>query len=199
MYSILSLAIDIFCAAVFAVPLYCAFWRKKTDIAAKFGTIVFIVYMIGVFSLVGIPSIDYIRFEFTVNLIPFADMISSPKSAILNVLLFVPFGILLPVLWKERFNSLLKVVFAGLILSLSIEVLQIFTFRLTDINDLITNTAGSAVGYLIYATCLKNSKITGRLSCSENINLGIAIIAVFLIMFSVSTLISNAIWGFVLG
>ena len=37
----------------------------------------------------------------------------------------------------------------GLAVSLGIELLQIFTFRLTDIDDLITNTAGTVIGYEI--------------------------------------------------
>lgn len=39
--------------------------------------------------------------------------------------------------------------FMGLAVSLGIELLQIFTFRLTDIDDLITNTAGAVMGYEI--------------------------------------------------
>lgn len=37
----------------------------------------------------------------------------------------------------------------GLMTSLGIEILQIFTFRATDINDVITNVAGYNDRYLI--------------------------------------------------
>lgn len=38
----------------------------------------------------------------------------------------------------------------GFIFSLSIEITQIFGFETTDVNDLITNTVGSDLGYGIY-------------------------------------------------
>ena len=31
---------------------------------------------------------------------------------------------------------------------------EIFTFRLTDVNDLITNTLGTTIGYLLYTKVL---------------------------------------------
>ena len=40
-----------------------------------------------------------------------------------------------------------KTVFVGLLTSLTIELLQIFTFRATDVNDLMTNTLGAFIGY----------------------------------------------------
>ena len=37
----------------------------------------------------------------------------------------------------------------GLITTFLIEISQIFTFRTTDINDIITNTAGTIIGYFV--------------------------------------------------
>ena len=64
---------------------------------------------------------------------------------------------ILPVVYK-KLNSFNKVVAAGAFISLCIEILQLpFASRATDIDDLILNTLGVAVGYGIYATakCLK--------------------------------------------
>ncbi len=43
-------------------------------------------------------------------------------------------------------------------MSLSIEALQLFTFRATDVDDLIMNTIGSFVGYVIAKMFLRKSK-----------------------------------------
>ena len=70
-----------------------------------------------------------------------------------NVLLFVPFGAILPVL-SRSLRSPLRIAGAGLLLSVSVEVLQLLT-RLGsfDVDDLILNTLGALLGYGIFAVC----------------------------------------------
>ena len=64
-----------------------------------------------------------------------------------NLVWFVPLGLLLPVLTKSRKATILW----GLGLSLYIEVSQyVFGTGVSEVEDLILNTAGTAVGYLIY-------------------------------------------------
>lgn len=98
--------------------------------------------------LVGFPNLMTLNIDLSVNIIPFLDMIPDFKNACLNVLLFVPFGIFLPALWSG-FRSLRRTVLTGLAVSGVIELAQLFTFRTTDINDLITNTLGAALGFCI--------------------------------------------------
>ena len=102
-------------------------------------------------------------FPFRVNLIPLVHLFDydSARNIIWNVVgnmvMFIPSGIILPVVYK-KLNSFHKVVAAGAFISLCIEILQLpFASRATDIDDLILNTLGVAVGYGIYATakCLK--------------------------------------------
>lgn len=107
------------------------------------------LYLASVYEVVGLPSINYIRIDLTINVIPFIPMADDIKNSILNVILFIPFGIMLPFLWKNFF-SLKSIILFGFGKSLIIEILQVFTFRATDINDLITNTAGAILGYLIF-------------------------------------------------
>lgn len=106
----------------------------------------FAVYLTGVYAVVGLPNITYIRYELNLNLIPFAGMLSDLSGTLLNVILFVPLGLSLPVLWP-KFQNQWKTVLFGFCFSLAIELLQIFTLRATDINDLMTNTFGTLVGY----------------------------------------------------
>ena len=73
-------------------------------------------------------------------------MASDFKNSILNIALFVPLGIFLPLLW-ERFRKVRYCAAFGLCFSLAIELLQMLTFRATDINDLITNLCGTLLGF----------------------------------------------------
>ena len=90
-----------------------------------------------------------------IELVPFVGLIkifhnSVPMFLYLfvgNLIWFVPLGVLLPVLTKCRKSTILW----GLGLSLYIEVSQfVFGTGVSEVEDLILNTAGTAVGYLIY-------------------------------------------------
>jgi len=96
-------------------------------------------------------------FPFRMNLIPLVHLLDydNARDIIWNVVgnmaLFIPSGIVLPVICK-KLNSFGKVVAAGTFISLCIEILQLpFASRASDIDDLILNTLGVAVGYGICA------------------------------------------------
>ena len=75
------------------------------DIILHIQYMVFGFYLTAVLALVGFPNIMSLKVELTVNIIPFVYMIDDFVNACLNVLLFVPFGFFLPVLWKEFRNA----------------------------------------------------------------------------------------------
>ncbi|KWW17539.1 MULTISPECIES: VanZ family protein [Peribacillus] len=65
-----------------------------------------------------------------------------------NIVGFIPFGFLLPLLSK-RISRLRSIVFATFGLSFTYEVLQLlFVLGSFDIDDLILNTLGGVIGYL---------------------------------------------------
>lgn len=69
---------------------------------------------------------------------------------LLNVSLFLPFGLLFPFIYKKA--TLAKVTLIGSSLSLVVEIAQIFiNGRDCDIDDLLCNVLGTVIGYLIYA------------------------------------------------
>ncbi len=156
-----------------------------------------------VFSAVGIPTVGTFKVDFGVNLIPLIDIINSPleyiKNTILNIILFVPMGFLVPAIWKN-YRSIKTMFFMGLALSVSIEILQIFTFRLTDIDDLITNTAGTIIGYDIskrfsFKLPLKSADNKEYLIRYEPV---IILAVMLLIGVFLKPIVSNSIWDFVL-
>ena len=73
-----------------------------------------------------------------------------------NVLAFAPLGIFLPLLWP-RWRSLVAVTGAAVGISLAVEITQValsvllgFPYRVADIDDVIINVLGVALGYAIY-------------------------------------------------
>ena len=94
-------------------------------------------------------------FPFRVNLVPFVRLpgfhsAAFSENVLGNAALFLPSGIVLPLVYPQlrRFRKALA---AGVGLSLLIELMQLpFAARTTDIDDLIFNTLGVAVGYGIW-------------------------------------------------
>lgn len=95
-----------------------------------------------------------------VNLIPFATLgIHDLHTSFLNILLMIPFGFGLPFLTTFRAK---KVVLTGALLSVGIELSQLVTgliagvtFRIADVNDVIFNTIGAAIGYMFFVVFVR--------------------------------------------
>ena len=105
-------------------------------------------------------------FPFRVNLFPLVNLFDydSKRDLLVNVIgnvaMFIPSGIVLPVIYK-RLDTFVKVLLAGGGISLCIEIIQLpFRVRATDIDDVILNTVGVIIGYGIYAwiRCLRRTK-----------------------------------------
>ena len=87
------------------------------------------------------------RFAFGVNQPWFDSPLDNLKDNILNVLVFVPFGALLPSVIKKRRWVCFIIPFA---LSLSFEVIQLFApLGALALDDLICNTIGGIIGAAI--------------------------------------------------
>ena len=142
-----SLGLDLFCAGLILIPAYLVLDRVCfRDLTKSALYCILSLYLVAVYHLVGLPCITYINPGLNLNLIPFAEMLAYPGNALLNVALFVPLGVLLPLLWTH-FRTMKTTVLFGLGMSLAIELLQILVGRATDINDLITNTLGALLGF----------------------------------------------------
>lgn len=124
--------------------------KRKTQSAAHLLlTLLYCLYLSGVLAVTGIGRPFGFRPRF--NFLPFVDMIKGPIDTALNVLLFLPLGVLLPLLYAE-FENAKKTLLAACILSFSIECIQMFGLGITDVNDLLTNTAGDALGFALSKT-----------------------------------------------
>jgi len=96
----------------------------------------------------------------SLNFVPLVGLsIGDLPTSLLNILMLVPFGFGLPFLIGFRFA---RVVASGALFSLAIEALQLATgqlagttFRVADVNDVIFNTTGAAIGYLLFIGFLR--------------------------------------------
>lgn len=138
--------------------------RKKMSILLIF---VFIIYLAALVYFVFFAE-EYGRTEISnelkYNLMPFQEikryieyraMIGMPAvilNLLGNVVAFIPFGFLLPMISSAERRSYM-IFFLSLELSLIIEVIQLFTrVGSFDVDDLILNTLGGLIGYWAYRT-----------------------------------------------
>lgn len=153
--------LDKFVGVLVALPLIMLFLflaDKERFVKKWYWTILFVMYMNAMLILVGIPYAEYITWHPTINWIPFNDFTpSNILGMVLNNVMLIPFGAFLPIYFK-KFQKLVPAVTAGIVMSLALEVLQLFTFRATDIDDLIMNTLGTLLGYFIGAFIVRKAE-----------------------------------------
>lgn len=130
---------------------------------------IFVYYLTGVLSFTGIPSIkDIVQNSFgiitpkglifppdEINLIPFRWITEGVRPYIENILLFIPLGFMLPCIWK-KYEVLWKTALSGITFSFIIELSQLFNRRVTDIDDLLMNTLGVLIGWVIFKLLKKH-------------------------------------------
>jgi glycopeptide antibiotics resistance protein len=131
------------------------------------GMYMFSYYLWAVLSITGPGNILDIgsQREIIISLIPFKWQMENMFGLITNTILFIPLGVLLPSLWK-KFESFSNTILTGFGLSLIIEILQLLNIRATDIDDLIMNTLGTIIGYIIYSLLFK--KFTSKFKLKNN-------------------------------
>ena len=140
--------------------------KKKYTILTK---ITFAIYLLIVvkFILLRYPvdqMLEWIRRGYydvpmSINIIPFKTMAMYMKgeptikiavrNMVGNIIFFMPFGFLVPMILKE-INSYKKIIIVSFAFSLSLEIAQIMIrVGSFDIDDLILNTAGAVLGYVL--------------------------------------------------
>lgn len=130
---------------------------------------IFVYYLTAVLSFTGIPSIsDFVYNSFgaitpkglnfppeEINLIPLLWITEGVRPYIENILLFIPLGFMLPCIWK-KYEVLWKTALLGFAFSLIIELSQLFNNRVTDLDDLLMNTLGALIGWVIFRLLKKH-------------------------------------------
>ena len=80
MIRLLSIGIDCISSIIYVIPaviiLQYAIFRKR-NFNQFIATLIFALYSIAVFSVVGIPTVDTFKVDFSFNLIPLIDIVTS--------------------------------------------------------------------------------------------------------------------------
>ena len=109
------------------------------------------------------PSLLFHWLE-TGNVVPFREITRSLHTltdhAVLNLLgnvvLFMPLGILLGLIFNQRGRVGLKIAFCGFFLSFSLETAQLlFMIGQFDVDDLLLNSLGGLLGYAMYRSMIR--------------------------------------------
>lgn len=142
-------------------------WKKRgfelKESLHEIGLLLLVSVLVGLFSQTIIPKFGAIQTYGTgVNLELFR-VLKETYNAIRylgfwqpfyinflgNIILFMPIGFLLPLLFK-RMEFFLFTVIVGFCISLFIEIMQLPQNRSSDVDDLWLNTLGAFLGYLVY-------------------------------------------------
>ncbi len=156
--------------------------RKKIILTHEAVLAIFVIYVVGLASQTVIPywsmGINSLTGEFYfllnlspenthVNLLPFHTIQeyingSNPNvdewesvsllNIMANILLFSPMGFFLSLFLNKK-SLFIRVLMIGFLITCSIEVIQFFIGRSTDIDDVILNTIGIMIGYWMFLLC----------------------------------------------
>lgn len=146
--------------------------------------VVFAVYMFGVYHFTGAGTIyDGLMYQFEwrqdqINLIPFSNDIDA-AAYFLNVVLFVPLGLLAPIIW-QKMNKLTTLLATSFLFTFLIEASQLLNNRRTDIDDILLNVFGAILGFGFFKLFDKITKSKFQVKNPIVAELPIAILVVFL-------------------
>lgn len=130
--------------------------KLKNLIIIAFTLYVLLLTWIIVFKFrLNLSDLKYIR---TINLIPFKanGVVNGMRETVINVVLFIPLGMYLKYLLKDR--KFLSIVIISST-SLLFEILQyIFHIGVSDITDIIMNTIGGIIGMILMVILLLIAK-----------------------------------------
>lgn len=136
-----------------------------------FTFVIFFIYLVAVFYVTIFSKHPYIsesgeyRYNLNLNFIEFLihnqfeSLTFKLKNIGGNFVMFIPLGFLVPILINKslhniRMSKIWITTFIGALLSLVIELIQLFTYYgIFDINDIVLNVLGTTGGFLLLYSC----------------------------------------------
>ena len=160
-----TILVPIFVLLLLAMIILAKFKKLKYTYLQYALITTFVIYLLSVIHLILFPIdvniglyANQAPWYSSINFIPIITI--DLKTFILNIVMLVPFGMYLPLI-NSKFDSTKKVARMAVIISLSIEILQsiisvtLGNGRTSDINDIIANTLGAVVGYILINKLMK--------------------------------------------
>lgn len=100
--------------------------------------------------LEGLDTANFTLFKTIRMYIDYSDRLNSFENLVGNIVVFIPFGFLLPYV-IDRGRNFLVMLFHAFIFVVGIEVFQLFSaFGAFDVDDILLNCFGAVIGYLVY-------------------------------------------------
>lgn len=152
------------------IPIFIKLKNNKVSIEKHIIILSFYVYLVKIVDVAFFPIFLHGGFRGTVqfNLIPLHAIINDIskfscnvggwliiRPLVFNLLMFIPMGYLLPFV-SRKISTLGKVALISFGTSLTIEILQLiisllygFTFRYANVDDVIVNTCGGVIGFIM--------------------------------------------------
>ena len=138
-------------AMVLVVLLFCKMLHKEIHPGKMFAFFLFAVYVIATVQIAYFSREPGSRHSIDLTLFgTWGEYPQSKSYVIENVIMFIPFGILVPFIWEgmRRFYRCIPVAFAC---TVSIETMQLLTQRgYCQLDDVVMNTLGAIIGYFIF-------------------------------------------------
>lgn len=166
---------------------------KKVVIYRELIMLLFIIYILCLFHIVTFQDINY----GTNNFVPFKEIfrydIGSAKfikNIVGNIIMFIPYGFFASYFLKNRKFSTIGIL--AIIASLTIEIVQLNIGRVFDIDDVILNTIGAIIGYLLYVGLdAISSKLPKIFRSDAFLNILVVVIIIFMIIYGFNINIYN--------
>ena len=156
-------------------PIYCIlrmfYMKNKTrNVGRELVMLVFFFYSVSIFSQTIIPNFQFsngqiifdtstafVRSNFTPlqTIMLYYDQLNGPLANIAfynlagNIVLFIPFGFLIPLLWK-KFRGWRIMHIVAFIIPLFIEGTQYFIGRSIDVDDVLLNAIAIVIGFMLF-------------------------------------------------
>lgn len=138
--------------------------KKKIDLTSS-ETVCKALWLIMLFTILSITGIleniiskNFNEINSITNIVESVDFYifrdGLTSTTILNLILFIPFGILTKMVFKSFFSSIL----VGLIFSIIIEFIQLFIGRFVQLEDVFMNSLGAIIGCFLGLIILKLKK-----------------------------------------
>ncbi len=152
--------------------------QEKSQIRNFWLKILFIIYLLLLITILFLKN-EYRMGEFedintfsnehfeTINIIPFATIIGYISSLLFenininiviinlatNLLLFAPMGFFIPILFDKKVKNIKQFGMVMVLITILVEILQFITYSgSTDIDDIILNTTGAIIIYMLMKT-----------------------------------------------
>ncbi len=156
------IAVGIVLAAVFLIGYFLTHVKKRNKKSKPLWAVFFAAFICYIVVVIGATMLSrhmHFGMQYVYQLHPFYSyklawnyfLFSEWRNIILNILMFVPFGFMLPILFK-KLRSFWKVYLAGFAFTLAIELTQlVFRLGIFEVDDLFDNLLGAMIGYGLFS------------------------------------------------